>query len=336
MNIIITNYTVNTTNETINSYSTKISKGDNKNLLYTLPYVPFTNYGWITLRYETMKLMKETDIICKIKKALGINQETKTDIKNILFFRANTFISQNYQQIKELKDIKKILYVDDLHRSLEIRELKHLDANIIDSFDLVISTYAYYFNNYFPLVPKEKIYWFPHSFNEQLKVEYNQNPINKILLCGSISDAYPMRQKMLSLTSKYPIDVLEHPKYSKAKLHDIIGKKFIQKLNEYKYVFTCCLNEKIPYLVQKFFEIPGSGALLIGYDRWVKEPMTELGFIDMENYISVNEENLEEKLNYILDEKNNELIEKIRLNGYNFIHSNHTHQHRVDEFVKYI
>lgn len=332
MNLIITNYTVNIDSNNLAKYSTKISKGDNKSLLYTLPYVPFTNYGWITLRYETMKFMKETDVLVKISKALNSTEEVKT----ILFFRANTFISQNYSQIKNLKNIKKIIYLDDLHGSMEISELKQLDPNIFDSFDLILSTYAYCFDKFFPRVPKEKIYWFPHSFNEQLKVDYNESPINRMLLCGCVCEAYPMRMKVAELKDKYRIDILEHPKYCKAKLHDVIGKKFIQKLNEYRFVFTCCLNEKIPYLVQKFFEISGSGALLVAYDKWVKEPLKELGFVDMENYISVNEDNLEEKLNFIFDDSKKELLEKIRSNGYNFIHEKHTHQIRTDRLIQYL
>ena len=332
MNLIITNYTVNIDSNNIAKYSTKISKGDNKSLLYTLPYIPFTNYGWVTLRYELLKFMKESVILKKISLALNSNEEIKT----ILFFRANTFISKNYDQIKKLSGIKKIIYVDDLHNSMEMRELRELDPNIFDSFDLILSTYAYCFDKFFPKVPKEKVYWFPHSFNEQLKIDYNPNPINKILLCGCICDSYPMRQKVANLKDIFPIDILEHPKYSKNKLHDIIGKKFIQKLNEYRAVFTCCLNVSTPYLVQKFFEIPGSGALLIAYDKWVEEPLKELGFVDMENYLSVNEENLEEKISFIFDEKNFDLIESIRINGYNFIHEKHTHQIRTDKLIEYI
>jgi hypothetical protein len=39
MNVVIINCTINLTNTEIKKFSTKISRGDNKNLLYTLPYI---------------------------------------------------------------------------------------------------------------------------------------------------------------------------------------------------------------------------------------------------------------------------------------------------------
>lgn len=331
MNIIITNSTVNTINEKINSFSTKINRGDNKNILYTLPYIPFTKHGWKVILIENIFKFNDELLIDRIKNVLNTNEE----ISKILFFRANTLITKFYEQIK-MMNIFKIIYVDDLHNSLEILELRNLDKNIFDNFNLILSTYKYCFNKFFHKVNLDKVYWFPHSFNEQFKIDYNNNPKNKIILSGAVCDAYPMRQKMYSLLDKYPIDVLQHPKYSKYKLHDIIGKKFIEKLNNYRFGFTCCLNYYTPYMVQKFFEIPGSGSLLIAYDKYIKEPIKELGFKDMINYISVNEDNLIDKLNYIFDEKNYDEIEKIRFEGYNFINNNHTHELRTIKFLEYI
>lgn len=54
MNVVIINYTINTTNEEINKFSTKISRGDNKNLLYTLPYYPLISNGWKIVYYEDL------------------------------------------------------------------------------------------------------------------------------------------------------------------------------------------------------------------------------------------------------------------------------------------
>lgn len=331
MNIAIINYTINTTNLEIKKFSTKISRGDNKNLLYTFPYTTLVNNGWIVIAYEELKNINTPSIIDKIKLYLKVD----TCVKKIMFFRANTFITTHWEEIKTLK-IYKIIYIDDLHNSKEIKELKVLDKRFFDYFNLIMSTYAYCFNKFFSYVKLEKIYWFPHSFNELFKIEFNSNPTNKILLSGCICDAYPMRQKIFELKDKYPIEVLEHPQYCKNKLHNIIGKKFIEKINQYRFAFTCCLNKDIPYMVQKFFEIPGSGALLIGFDQHIKKQMEKLGFIDLENYISVGEDNLEEKISWLLDPNNQEIIEKIRMNGYNFINSTQTHEIRTKFFLQYL
>lgn len=331
MNIIITNTTVNTTNLKINKFSTKISRGDNKNLLYTLPAKTFESNGWKIVCYEHFYRLDKPTMIEKLQTYL----DTTEPIGKILFFRANTLITKHWEEIKNLSQCK-IIYVDDLHNSKEIQELRSLDRNLFNHFNLILSTYAYCFNKFFKYVDNSKIYWFPHSFNDLFKIDYNLNPTNKILLSGCICDTYPMRQKMHELSSKYPIDVLDHPKYCKNKLHDIIGKKFIEKINEYRIAFTCCSNPQTPYVIQKFFEIPGSGALLLCYDAHVKNQMIELGFVDMENYISVQEHNLEEKILWLMDPCNDSKIEEIRLNGYNFINSTHTHEIRTMKLLNYI
>lgn len=331
MNLIITNKTVNTTNLTIHEYSKKISIGDNKNLLYTLPSTTFETKGWKIICYENFYRLNKNTMIEKIQTYL----QTTEKIDKIFFFRANTLISLHWEEIKNLL-LFKIIYVDDLHNSREIRELKFLDKFFYNYFDIILSTYAYCFKKYFNYIDTSKLYWFPHSFNQLFNIKYNKTPKNKILLSGCISNMYPMRQEILKLSSIFPIDVLEHPKYYENKLHDIIGKKFIEKINEYKFAFTCCLNSDTPYLVQKFFEIPGAGSLLICYDEYIKEQMKILGFVDMYNYISVDKYNLEDKLLWIFDPQNDEEIEKIRLNGYNFINSNHTHEIRTINFLQYL
>jgi hypothetical protein len=332
MNIVIINHTINTTNIEINKFSSKILRGDNKNLLHTFPYIPLTSNGWKIIYYEDLiKLNANT-----IEEKIQIYLKTNVKIETILFFRANTLITKYWEEIKNL-NVYKIIYIDDLHNSREIHELRILDKNIFNYFNLVLSTYAYCFSNFFQYIKKEKIYWFPHSFNEILSIKYNLEPKNEIFLSGCMNaETYPMRQKMFELKDKYQIDVLSHPKYCKNKLHNITGKKFIEKINEYRFAFTCCSNKRTPYMVQKFFEIPGSGALLIAYDKHIKPQMIELGFKDMINYISVDEINLEEKIQWVLDPNNLEIIEKIRLEGYNFINSTHTHEIRIKNLLLYL
>jgi len=67
MNIAIINYTINTINLEIKKFSTKISRGDNKNLLYTFPYTTLINNGWIVIPYEELKNINTVSIIDKIK-----------------------------------------------------------------------------------------------------------------------------------------------------------------------------------------------------------------------------------------------------------------------------
>jgi hypothetical protein len=327
--LAIINKTINTNNELINDFSNEISRGDNKNILYTLPYDAMIKQQWKFLYIEDIINDYKISIIETIKNKINIEPNI------ILFFRANTLISKYRFEIKNIKSYK-ILYIDDLHDSNEITELKYMKPYVINKFDLILSTYKYCINKFLNKININKVLWFPHSFNELFKIKYNENPQNKILLSGAINENYPMRLKMLELKQIYPIEVLEHPRYGKSKIHKIIGNKYIKCINKYKYAFACCLNNKTPYLVQKFFEIPGAGALLLAYDEYIKEPFQQLGFIDMDNYISVNKENLEEKIKFVLDENNSDIVEKIRKNGYDFINKNHTHAHRIELLEQYL
>ena len=84
------------------------------------------------------------------------------------------------------------------------------------------------------------------------------------------------------------------------------------RINKYRIGFTCYSNSKLPYIVSKFFEIPGSGALLLAFVVDIEKELQELGFIDMENYISINKKNFKEKLEWLFDEKNNDEIGKVQ------------------------
>jgi hypothetical protein len=111
--------------------------------------------------------------------------------------------------------------------------------------------------------------------------------------------------------------------------HKYIGHRYIKYINKYLVSVTCCSNERTPYIVSKFFEIPASGALLLAYDEHVKEPLKQLGFIDGENYLSANHDNIEERISFVTDPNNRSFINRIRWNGYQMIWQNHTLFHRA-------
>ena len=57
----------------------------------------------------------------------------------------------------------------------------------------------------------------------------------------------------------------------------------------------------------------------------------ELGFIDGQNYISCNLENMNEKINYITNPDNRKKIDIIRKNGYEFVRKYHLRNDRFDK-----
>jgi len=317
MKLLLGNRSLNYKINKQEAYSKLATKGDNKKNLWTLPKDQLKEYNY---QYKNEEDIKSFDDI-------------KT-YKIIILFRCNRFIKTYYNEIK-ISDIKFILYLDDLHNSPEIQELKNLDNNFPNSFNLILSTYQYTFNKFFNNITT-KIYWFPHSFNELFynKLFYNNKPKNELLLSGCLSpNIYPMRNKLKEYCSNYPISILKHPGYNTKHKHKIVSIRYYQYLQQYRFAFTCCSNKNLPYLLAKFFEIPACGVVLLAYDRYIKKELKQLGFEDNKNYISITEDNLEYKLNYIFDKTNENEIELIRKNGYEFIKNNHTLKIRIQKLM---
>ena len=319
MNVIIINKSIFT--DHYENYNPEIlTNGDIKPLLHNFPYYDYLYNDWLIVYLEDL-LEGDLPLLNKLIQLL------KSNIKRVMFYRANTLIKKYFNEIKKWT-LFKIIFIDDMHDSTEIKELKRLDIRFNKYFDLVLFTYNYCATKFFKCIEFDKSIWFPHAFNTFFDVQYNDNPINKILISGSTGRTYHMRAKFVEEQDNYPIHVLPHPGY-KSLDHSIIGQKYIDEINKYKIAFTCYSNSKLPYIVSKFFEIPGSGALLLAYVVDIKKELEELGFIDMENYISIHKKNFNERLEWLFDDKNHDEIERIRRNGFDLIHSQHTYTQRI-------
>lgn len=252
----------------------------------------------------------------------------------LLFFNCYEFMHKNFNYLKN-NNIKVYVYENDLHQiptrkenNIKGESLRNMYINLPKLY--VCATYWYCYNNFFPLYPKEKIIPYPTFIRDDYNIEFNDNPETKMLLSGAITKEYPARKKMISLMNiNKNISRLKHTS-------NIRGKEYIKYINKYICGFTCCANKYTPYIVNKFFEIPSAGSLLLAYDEYVKEPLKELGYIDGINYISCTLDNMEEKINYIVDPKNKIEIDIIRKNGYNFVWKNHKLSDRLIKLNEYI
>ena len=229
----------------------------------------------------------------------------------------------------------KCISLDDLHKDKH-REPR-FESIILKNFDYVVITYPNVFPKFFKTISPNKIISCPHSINNKFITVFNGNPVNQVLLSGCLTKKYyPFRYRVYELsqikinakTRKYPIALLKNLSYVKAN-HNNYGYNYLKYLNKYLACITSSSTEKLPYVIAKFFEIPASGSLLLAEDKYIKEPLHELGFIDGENYLSVNFDNLEERLFFVTNPSNREYIDKIRRNGYEFVWNNHTLMHRV-------
>ena len=302
------------------SYERKWKNDLFRNFYYIIQILIY-KYSYILIDISNIdinrKVVKFNDLVYKYN--ISIN-----DINNIIYIENHNdfIITRIIPDLFEL-NIKKCILCDDIHKYYELKN------NYYDLFDKIFVNYLKPFYKLYPRISKKKIYWIPHGYNPEFEnLIYNINPKRKVLLAGCIGLMYPLRKKVFNyvkMNSEYTnIEIYKHPGYIG------IDTKFPELINNYLCCITDCLT--LNYVVSKYFEIPASGSLLLA-----KIPegdnIESLGFKDMINFISVDENNFIEKIEFILDEKNKNIIDEIRYNGYVMIKENHSLIKRVDKMI---
>lgn len=241
----------------------------------------------------------------------------------VLFWEGYEFLNAHAHEICRL-DARKAILADDLHWwNPAMRREKLVGFAICDT---VLSTYGYVWDEFYPELRRIKeVVWVPHSTSSDFMLSYNPRPDNSILLSGAMTSHYPLRRLMKTLHDRraYAIAYHPHPGYHCAYDYENdadVGRGYAQKLNKHRAGFTDALI--YGYVVAKYFEIPATGALLLA-DAAVARPLRELGFIEDSHYVSVNRENLEDKIRYVLDEENHEALDHIRKKGQELIWEKH-------------
>jgi glycosyltransferase involved in cell wall biosynthesis len=222
----------------------------------------------------------------------------------------------------------KLLRVDDLV-SYD-KEYDVLLSYFISNADMIISPYAYEFSNHFK---HDSVVWIPYSSalegcKGHQRVTYNEDPIKKVLLTGSVAWDRPLRQYVAGLDDAR-IATLEHPGYHKRyddDSQDTVRTAYYEKLAEYLCCF--CDGHTYRYIHLKNFEIASVGSLLLT-DRIIEKEMNELGFIDYETCVFTAKEDFLEKVEWILDERNRPAVDKIRKAGMRLVRERHMTRHRA-------
>ena len=228
-------------------------------------------------------------------------------------------------------DNVQIIYkIDDLHPYKEIRN------KCIETADIIVSPYQYLFNtteikNMYKNINLPKTFYIPYSAVDDFfeNIKYNNKPINKIFVSGCVDDRYPLRH-FIKFDNKFKqyIDSLDHPSYSNYS-HNCINTVYYNKLNEY----LCCFVDAsaYKYILLKIFEICSVGSLLL-VDDIIENELNILGFYNNINCIFCNKNNLEDKIKWILNNENRQLVDNMRKLGLELVRNKHATSNRSEQF----
>ena len=251
----------------------------------------------------------------------------------ILFWQAYEFLNAEADDIRRL-DSRKFFFGDDLHWWYEQERQDQLGSFAL--CETILSTYAYTFNKFYPeLSGLKNVVWVPHSASPDFLVHYNEEPENALFLSGAVNESYPLRMRVRALrdSGSYPIVHHHHPGYGEFdfETNPSIGRGCARRMNSYRAAFTDA--SEYGYSVAKYFEIPATGSLLLA-DRAVSGPLRSLGYLEDVHYIGVSNEDLEEKIAYVLAENNHTELDQVRRNGQQLVwqrHKTHDRARLIDE-----
>jgi hypothetical protein len=274
------------------------------------------SYGWRQIETARMwnspRTMKET-----LAGEFGELPET------ILFWGSYDLLNARAREVLEL-DCRKHFFADDLHWWNEgMRQAKRSAYLMCDS---ILAAYAYAFESFFPDVSRVKeVIWVPHAASPDYMLPFNEQPLNAVLLSGAVSLYYPLRQQLKALHDRSPDRVAYHPHPGYRCDYDYgndesVGPGYARALNRHRVGFTD--SSRYGYVVAKYFEIPSTGALLLA-DSSVGGPLAELGFVEGVHYIPVSGEDMEAKIEYVLDEANHAALGGVRRAGQALVRERH-------------
>lgn len=173
---------------------------------------------------------------------------------------------------------------------------------------------------------KNIICWDMHNCYDNCFVNFNNNPINKVLVSGAISQGcYPERTKLLNFNNVCKKEI-GNDVWTNESSYSIYLNKYICCFSSsvYPYNMTTKNPEYSDLILLKTYEILGSGALLLSPLNQ-KHELEKIGLVEYVNcmFIDMTDDNkIQEKIDFILDENNRILINNIRKNGQDYGRNN--------------
>ena len=170
----------------------------------------------------------------------------------------------------------------------------------------------------------DRLYVWPNFFDPDIFQNYGLEKVVPILVTGSQIGLYPWRNAISRvLSAQYPTMVCPHfgwhARSSPQRM--LFGERYARLLNA--TIFAPACGSVTRELVRKHLEIPASGACLVTEQTATMESM---GFRDMENCVFAAPEDVVDKLDMLLADK--ERLSRITRAGHDLVHSRHTMSQR--------
>jgi hypothetical protein len=175
---------------------------------------------------------------------------------------------------------------------------------------------------YTPAIADSLFVW-PNCIDPELFRDYGQQKTIPVMLSGQEYGLYPWRQKVFPLIrDRYTCLVSPQFSYESRIAGRILsGESYARALNA-SFLAPAC-GTMGGEVVRKHFEIPGALACLITERT---PPLEAAGFVDMENCVFSDAENVLDRLEYLFDRPHE--LRRITEAGHRLVHARHTLRHR--------
>jgi hypothetical protein len=247
----------------------------------------------------------------------------------VIFWETWELIHSVYSHLRSA-GCRTVFFADDLQTWPDSEVSRDAKLRTLSLCDAVLATYAYVFDVFYPELQDKPVAWVPHSASPDFSLSFNDRPENAVLLSGCLGEIYPLRMRMKDLSKRMSSVVHnQHPGYGEFYDYETdsrVGSGYAGLIGRFKAAFTDASNFR--YIVAKYFEIPSTGSLLVA-DEAVCEPLRDLGFFENMHYVPVNLDNLEERIEFVLNPAHSIEIDAIRRRGQELVKTAHTTRHRA-------
>jgi hypothetical protein len=221
----------------------------------------------------------------------------------------------NSGYIKNKKKYKSNIYNQKVFKNNKFKHIIDIDYKTLGTFlNQNLENYKY-----------NIIKWRLHNCYDSCFIEFNNNPINKVLVSGDLHrEAYPERYKMKKFNNteikKNKDDSNNEGDYARF-LNNYIccfsSSVYPENLSLYDKNTKKSVRSNSHVILLKNFEILGAGSLLL--NPLTEKPYLEkIGLIEDVNCMFIdmtNDKKIREKIDFILDHKNRKFIDKVRTAG---------------------